>query len=915
MAERPTAVPGARTAHPTGAATPENTNFATMANRFLRTLMACLLLAWGHAVLATHNEAGEILVCHVGGPGSLTYEATIITYTNPNSPADRPEFILDWGDGSPLDTIARDAADVVIVAGISTQRNLYIQQHVYPGPGVYLLQYIDPNRVADVVNIPGSVNVPMCVQTQLVISVMGNNCSPTFLNPPIQNACLGQPWIHNPGAYDSDGDSLSFEPMVCLGADTDGDGSGNPIPGYKFPNEMMPGANNQYSINPVTGTITWDAPQQNGIYNIAFIVREWRMINGQWVSIGWVERDMQVIVGPCNNRPPVLEQLRDTCVEAGTTLNITVQATDPDAGQTITLDAVGGPFQVPSSPAVFTSSPAQNTVFGNFSWNTNCSHVRQQPYQVVFNARDNYPPVQLQDFKTMRITVVAPAPQNPSATPNGAVMDLAWDPSVCTNATGYRIYRRQGPSGWQHAYCETGVPAYTGFQYIGGTTGVNSTTFTDAGLGFGVQYCYRVVATFADGAQSYASEEFCNMLRRDLPIMTHVSVGVTDNSAGIDTVRWSNAYDLDTVQFPGPYLFKLYRGTGYNNAGQLLYTGTPSPFLANPDTAFLDQGLDTRNTAHVYRVELYGDGGNTLVGSGNAASSVFIMPEPNDGQVTLHINYTTPWLNTVFEVFREIGGTFTWVGSATEPLYVDTGLVNGETYCYYVKTIGAYDDPAIVSPLVNFSQETCAVPVDLTPPCPPTLALDNDCEIPLNALSWTNPAVSCGNDDTWRYNIWFTDSLGGEPVLLQTITGAGNTSYTHVDGRSVAGCYWVTAVDSVGNESTFSNRVCGDNCPEYTLPNVFTPNGDRINDLFIPFPYRGVKQIDLQVFNRWGQRVFSTNDPDIRWNGTIGGTGDPVPDGVYFYVCQVYLKRLDGTEPLVLKGSVHVLGGNHARRN
>ncbi|MCB0772809.1 MAG: hypothetical protein KDB93_05500, partial [Flavobacteriales bacterium] len=139
-----------------------------MTRWFLRSLMAVLLLVWGHVAWATHNEAGEILVCHVGGDSSLTYQITIITYTNPNSQADRPEFIVSWGDGTPLDTIARDDSNVVVVGGISTQRNLYIHTHVYPGPGVYLLQYIDPNRVADVVNIPGSVNVPMCVQTQLV---------------------------------------------------------------------------------------------------------------------------------------------------------------------------------------------------------------------------------------------------------------------------------------------------------------------------------------------------------------------------------------------------------------------------------------------------------------------------------------------------------------------------------------------------------------------------------------------------------------------------------------------------------------------------------------------------------------------------------------------------------------------------
>lgn len=892
----------------------ELTNFVRMSRR-LRYFLSLGLLAWASAAWATHNQAGEILVCPVGGPGSLLYEVTVITYTNPNSPADRPEFILDWGDGSPQDTIARESATVVTVAGINVQRNLYIKTHPYPGPGVYILQYIDPNRVADVENIPGSVNVPMCVQTQLVISVAGSNCTPQFLNPPIQNACLGQPWVHNPVAYDTDGDSLSFEPMVCLGGDLNDDGNGDPIPGYKFPNEVMPGPDNQYSIDPVTGTITWDAPQKNGVYNIAFIVREWRLVNGQMVNIGWVERDMQIIVGPCNNQPPVLEALRDTCVVAGTHLTFQVHASDPDAGQTITLEGLGGPFNVPNAPATFISSPAQNSVTGNFSWHTNCTHVRQQPYQATFKAQDDYASVQLQNYGTMFITVVAPAPENPSATPNGSVMELEWDPSICENASGYSIYRRLGAYGFEHDTCETGVPAYTGYAYIGSTQGANNTHFTDTGLGFGVQYCYMVVADFPDGAQSYASIEFCNMLERDVPIMTHASVGITDVASGEDTVRWSNAYDLDTTQFPGPYVFHLYRGQGFSLSDELILTSSPSPWLAAPDTTFLDQGLDTRSGPHVYRVELYGEGGDVLVGSSNAASTVFIVPEPNDEQVTLHINYQTPWLNTHFDVYRQESGTYQFIGTTNEPVYVDTGLVNGDTYCYYVVSSGAYDDPNVMAPLINHSQEVCAIPEDLTPPCPPVLSLENDCETPLNTLTWTNPAISCGDTDTWYYNIWFTDSLGGTPQLIHTIVGADNTSLTHTDGLSVAGCYTVTAVDSVGNESAPSNEVCGDNCPEYSLPNVFTPNSDRMNDFFVPFPYRGVKEVRMQIFNRWGQLVFSTADPDIGWDGTLNNNGEPVPDGVYFYVCEVFYKRLEGTIPMVLKGNVHVLGGNHIHQN
>lgn len=862
----------------------------------IRSLLALLVLVAGLPALATHNRAGEIIVCKLNSdPFDLRYQATIITYTKLSSiSADRPELPLQWGDGT-LDTIARtDTQDFPLQ---DLRRNEYVGVHPYLGPGEYVLVMEDPNRNGGVLNIPNSILQTFTIKTSLLISpITGHNCSVRFLNPPIQDACINYPWVHNPAAYDPDGDSLSFEPVICLGL------NGNPIPGYNYPSP-------NYGINPVTGTITWDAPSVAGEYNIAFIVREWQWENGNWVNVGWVIRDMQITVRPCDNRPPVVEQIADTCVVAGTVLSFGVQGSDPDAGQGVVLSAFGQPFVVASSPASFIAPAPGNPVTGTFNWNTNCSHVRQLPYQVLFNAADQGGEVVLHDNKVMYIRIVAPAPENPVATPNGNTMELSWDASVCQNAIGYAIYRRGGLYGFDPDHCETGVPAYTGYGLIGTTTGWSTTTFTDVGpLAFGMDHCYMVVALFADGAESLASIEFCALLDRQVPLITKVSVGVTDVLLGLDTVQWTNAYDLDTIARPGPYQFRLYRGTGSSVANELIWTSPMHPFLAHPDTTFEDAGIDTRSTGHVYRVEFLGAGGNDTIGSSTVASSIFLQAVPNDEQITIQWAPNVPWSNTAYEVFRSDDGTWVSLGTTAALSWTDTGLENGDTYCYLVVSTGAYSDPDITAPLVNWSQEVCATPIDLTPPCPPTLTLDNDCEAPLNTLTWTNPNNSCA-DDTYRYNVYFTDTLGGAPVLVATITGASDTVFMHTDGSSVAGCYVVTAIDSLGNESDFSGQVCGDNCPEYTLPNIFTPNGDRTNDLFGPFPYRGVKEIDLTVFNRWGQVVFTATDPDIDWAGTYMDTNEPLPDGVYYYVCEVYFQRLSGDEAIVLKGYVHIVGG------
>ncbi|MEZ4740058.1 MAG: gliding motility-associated C-terminal domain-containing protein [Flavobacteriales bacterium] len=862
---------------------------------FLRTLIIMLGLGWAALASATHNRAGEIIVCRVGN--SNTYRITIITHTKLSAPADRPELAINYGDSPIWDTIPRTL--ITDTPDQDLRRSEYVTEHVYVGPGVYILAIDDQNRNGGVINIPGSIGQSFSVSTRLVISpVTGGNCSVRFLNSPIQDACLNQTWVHNPAAYDPDGDSLSYEPAVCLGL------GGLPIQGYEFPGPI-------YGIDPVTGTITWNAPSLTGEYNIAFIVREWRRrSDGTWVEVGYVTRDMQITVVPCNNQPPVISQVADTCVEAGTFLSFSVQASDPDAGQNVTLTALGQPFVVASSPASFISPTPANTVNGSFNWATNCSHVRLLPYQITFKAVDNGTPVNLQSYRTMTITVVAPAPQNPTATPSGGSIQLNWDVSSCSNASGYSIYRRSGIYGFDPDDCETGVPSYTGYTFLASIDGVNNTSYLDSdGLVIGNQYCYMVVADFPGGAESYASIEFCAILDRQVPVITKVSVGVTDVSLGVDTVVWSNAYDLDTVARPGPYQFKLYRGDGFLTASELIWTSPLHPFLAHPDTTRIIMDLNTRDRANVYRVEFYGNNGADLIGSSSVASSVFISAVPSDEALTVQWALNTPWTNSSYEVFRWNGAEWLSIGLSATTTYVDTGLVNGEEYCYYVVSTGAYSDPGIVSPLLNWSQEVCGTPVDRTPPCAPTVALENDCELPLNTLTWNNPNNSCA-DDTYGYNVYFADSLNGEFMLIAALIGAEDTTFTHTNGNSVAGCYQVTALDTLGNESDFVTAVCGDNCPEYTLPNIFTPNGDRANDRFGPFPYRGVNAIDLQVFNRWGQVVFETRDPDIDWKGTYKETADPLPDGVYYYTCTVYFVRLAGEEPVQLTGYVHILGGS-----
>ncbi|MFN6082327.1 MAG: gliding motility-associated C-terminal domain-containing protein, partial [Bacteroidota bacterium] len=94
---------------------------------------------------------------------------------------------------------------------------------------------------------------------------------------------------------------------------------------------------------------------------------------------------------------------------------------------------------------------------------------------------------------------------------------------------------------------------------------------------------------------------------------------------------------------------------------------------------------------------------------------------------------------------------------------------------------------------------------------------------------------------------------------------------------------------------------------EYKLPNVFSPNQDGVNDEFKPFPYRFIEGIEIKIFNRWGQQVFTTEDPEIRWNGKAQKTGSDCTDGIYFYTLKVYEQYLEGIKLRQESGSIQLI--------
>ncbi|MBE9481513.1 MAG: gliding motility-associated C-terminal domain-containing protein, partial [Bacteroidetes bacterium] len=416
------------------------------------------------------------------------------------------------------------------------------------------------------------------------------------------------------------------------------------------------------------------------------------------------------------------------------------------------------------------------------------------------------------------------------------------------------------------------------------------------------------IATYPDGAESYASLEACDALKKDIPVITNVSNDSINFAVGNVFIAWSKPIDLDTIQYPGPYNYQVYRSDGFYGSNLNLIAYKPG---LNDTLYFDDQvNLNTSGIPYSYRINLVsetiGDIGFTQI-----ASSIFLSIYETDNELQLSWEMNAPWTNNYFVVYRRDPGQikFDSIGWSNTNFYSDSGLINGQKYCYYIESIGKYTSPGFVEPIINYSQIKCGIPYDNVPPCPPVLSVTTICDLIENELTWYNPNNTCA-DDVAKYYIYYSPFEYGDLILIDSTNHPDVMVYIHSNLTSITACYAVTAIDSVGNESEFSNVVCVDydDCPLYELPNIFTPNSDNYNDYFVPFPERvaAVEKIDLTIFNRWGRIVFKTDDPKINWDGKNQKNNKDCSQGVYFYVCDVYEITLEGLRKRIIRGSVSI---------
>jgi gliding motility-associated-like protein len=214
--------------------------------------------------------------------------------------------------------------------------------------------------------------------------------------------------------------------------------------------------------------------------------------------------------------------------------------------------------------------------------------------------------------------------------------------------------------------------------------------------------------------------------------------------------------------------------------------------------------------------------------------------------------------------------------------------------------------PASASVVWQFSNGTTSTEMGTTNPCFDDYGCYDVTLISTTAEGCRDTLVQqdylCVNQIIASFYPDVTEQLIGDPCFEFTNNSVNATSFQWFFGDGEEsdfvstnhcydsiGCYQVTLVAYTQDGCTDSivQVVCVKDQLIIYVPNAFTPDGDGLNEVFLPILTAGYKpgSYELNIYNRWGERIFSTQDENEGWDGTY--RGNPAQIGTYTYTIRL----------------------------
>ncbi|MBN2174907.1 MAG: gliding motility-associated C-terminal domain-containing protein [Bacteroidales bacterium] len=442
-------------------------------------------------------------------------------------------------------------------------------------------------------------------------------------------------------------------------------------------------------------------------------------------------------------------------------------------------------------------------------------------------------------------------------------LDLGADTAVCTGTT---LQLEAGP-GFTDYLWNTGA---TGQTLLVGNSGAYWVNVTDI---YGCSASDTVLVEFFQGVDLELGE--------DTTICMGESI-ILDAGFGFLFYEWQDGQtgQYYTVYQSGNYSVYVEDFFGCSGSDEIFV------FVSEP---VVDLGPDTLICGNQSLMLDAGEGFVSYLWQDNSASHTYEVTESG-----------IFWVKTTNE-FGCLAYDEIEVGKYPFPV-ADLGPDNG--FC-------AGDTLVLSSPLGPFDYYWNGEPgnneILVTEPGTYTLIVANPCDSLTDEIyieEYPVPVIDIGTDEVL---------LPGTSITLQA--GDGFDTYIWQDGSGQS--YFVVSENNYNIDNPYyfvevSEGPCKNSDSvkiDYFyvwVPEVITPNGDGKNDIFKPDMERwnGINTHHMQVFNRWGERIWETENFPAGWDGKRNGK--PVADGTYYWILDVYF----GPENLqkTLKGSLTVLG-------
>jgi len=287
------------------------------------------------------------------------------------------------------------------------------------------------------------------------------------------------------------------------------------------------------------------------------------------------------------------------------------------------------------------------------------------------------------------------------------------------------------------------------------------------------------------------------------------------------------------------------------------------------------------------------------------ANPAFQYPDTGIYYAMLIINKGFPCPDTSYSIVRIFPGFGTDVDYQADcygqPIqFIDKSWSTYTTIDYYFWNFGDGNTSDEMNPVHTYDEGGIYT---LTH----TIRCENGCvaSFKTTIVVFEKPFLDAGRD-VFIYN--------GETALLNA-TGATNYLWLNDDSQIKnktlpnplvapieTTTYYVETISNYGCIAIDSVTVNVLERPLLKMPTAFTPNQDGLNDYLFPFTERIKRIVTFQVYNRWGQLIFESNDFENRWNGTFNGTNQEI--GNYAW----YISAIDVYDvPLEAKGNVTLL--------